>query len=537
MDQMVAMKITDFKEQRRFAVTGPVMASMALLVKVHKKNFPGRAYVSQIDDPSYKICKELTDILNPIDEKGESFIKDTYHFKEMLSKIEMQHGFKMGSLDIIGMFPNIPVKKALEIVREELENDETLSGRTKWKVDDIMKLLEISIETYFKTLDGKIYFQRDGLPIGKSISKPLAGIYMHWFEKTYVFGEDSKFKENIVFWKRQMDDIFFIWKGTKEDLELFVWQLNGVEYRVQFTLEVEREGFLPFLDVGITSVDGRLKTKVYRKPTHTQQYINWNSNHPKNMLLGVLKGLIHRAHVICDEKEDLLEELELLRNVFICNGYPEHLVSATLKESWRRETLKAILKGVQQDVEIVEEKEKDYVEVLRAPYVKGFSEGLQRKLRKLKVGFVAMKKETIYTNLCKLKQRVDFEECKDVVYSVPCVKCDLRYLGETGQHFCERRKQHERDIKNRKSSNGLYEHGRRNKGHKPDWSKTVFVEREKHWRARKIKEAVLINAINPTKDVRNGGVMNLEKGYEMDPIWSGFNEVFREMLNKKVRER
>ena len=40
-----------------------------------------------------------------------------------------------------------------------------------------------------------------------------------------------------------------------------------------------------------------------------------------------------------------------------------------------------------------------------------------------------------------------------------------------------------------------------------------------------------------TKDVRNGGVMNLEKGYEMDPIWSGFNEVFREMLNKKVRER
>ena len=67
----MAMKRTDSKEQRRFAVTGPVMASIALLVKVHKENFPGRAYVSQIDDPSNKICKELTDILNPIDEKGE----------------------------------------------------------------------------------------------------------------------------------------------------------------------------------------------------------------------------------------------------------------------------------------------------------------------------------------------------------------------------------------------------------------------------------------------------------------------------------
>ena len=64
------MGIKDFKEQRRFAVTGPVMASMALLVEVHKKNFPGRAYVSQIDDPSYQICKEPIDILNPIDERG-----------------------------------------------------------------------------------------------------------------------------------------------------------------------------------------------------------------------------------------------------------------------------------------------------------------------------------------------------------------------------------------------------------------------------------------------------------------------------------
>ena len=47
----------------------------------------------------------------------------------------------------------------------------------------------------------------------------MAGIYMHWFEKTYMFNEDSRFKENIVFWKRQMDDVFFVWRGNKEDLE------------------------------------------------------------------------------------------------------------------------------------------------------------------------------------------------------------------------------------------------------------------------------------------------------------------------------
>lgn len=245
------------------------MASMALLIKVHKKNFPGRAYVSQIDDPSYKICKVLTDIINPLDEKGESFIKDTYHFKEMLAGVEIEEGDIIGSLDIVGMFPNIPVKKTLEVVNEGLLNDETLGLRTDWKPEDISKLLEISVETFFKTLDGKIYFQRDGLPIGKSISKPMAGIYMHWFEKNYVFNEGSRFKDNIVFWKRQMDDIFFVWRGKKEDLELFVWILNGVDNKVQFTLEMEKDNYLPFLDVGIMKVEGKLVTKVYRKPTHT----------------------------------------------------------------------------------------------------------------------------------------------------------------------------------------------------------------------------------------------------------------------------
>ena len=38
----------------------------------------------------------------------------------------------MGSLDIVGMFPNIPLKKTLEVVREELEADESLKSRTKW---------------------------------------------------------------------------------------------------------------------------------------------------------------------------------------------------------------------------------------------------------------------------------------------------------------------------------------------------------------------------------------------------------------------
>ena len=77
--------------------------------------------------------------------------------------------------------------------------------------------------------------------------------------------------------------------------------------------------------------------------------------------------------MLCDRKEDLLEELALLKDVFLSNGYPEKLVLKTLEDSWAKETLKAVLKGAKQEVKV--EKPKDnYFEVLHAPcnYVKGF---------------------------------------------------------------------------------------------------------------------------------------------------------------------
>ena len=63
----------------------------------------------------------------------------------------------------------------------------------------------------------------------------------------------------------------------------------------------------------------------------------------------------------------------------------------------------------------------------------------------------------------------------------------------------------------------------------------MYVEREKHWMARKVKEAILINAVNPTKKIEADGALNLEKGYEVDSIWSGFNEDFRAMLEEKFK--
>ena len=40
----------------------------------------------------------------------------------------------------------------------------------------------------------------------------------------------------------------------------------------------------------------------------------------------------------------------------------------------------------------------------------------------------------------------------------------MRYIGEMGQHFCQRREQHKGDMQNKKASNGFYSHLKKNKG-------------------------------------------------------------------------
>ena len=114
---------------------------------------------------------------------------------------------------------------------------------------------------------------------------------------------------------------------------------------------------------------------------------------------------------------------------------------------------------------------------------------MQRKLRKFNIGYVPKRGETLYTHLCKLKQRVELEDRKNVVYAVECKTCGIPYVGETGQHYCDRRRQHQVDVRNKKTTNGISEHLKHNQDHEINWEKIIFLDKEDHWKGRKLKEA------------------------------------------------
>jgi hypothetical protein len=68
----------------------------------------------------------------------------------------------------------------------------------------------------------------------------------------------------LLCWFRYVGDTFVIWPQVTEKLERFLNRLKGFHRNIQFTMETERDGHLPFLDIKIyRRPDGSLDHKVY----------------------------------------------------------------------------------------------------------------------------------------------------------------------------------------------------------------------------------------------------------------------------------
>ena len=86
-----------------------------------------------------------------------------------------------------------------------------------------------------------------------------------------------------------MDDTFVVWNEGRDKLQDFLEHLNSIRPSIHFTMELEEDRKLPFLDVLVTRGADRLTTMVYRKVTHTDRYIHFTSNHHNRVKRGVIK--------------------------------------------------------------------------------------------------------------------------------------------------------------------------------------------------------------------------------------------------------
>ena len=99
----------------------------------------------------------------------------------------------------------------------------------------------------------------------------------------------------------------------------------------QFTIErstVSEQGeSIVLLDTSITVLkSGQVEVTVYRKATHSEKYLAFDSHHPGQSKAAVVKTLLDRAEAIPSnankrksEKENVLKDLKI-------NGYTSHFI-------------------------------------------------------------------------------------------------------------------------------------------------------------------------------------------------------------------
>jgi len=87
--------------------------------------------------------------------------------------------------------------------------------------------------------------------------------------------------------------------------------------------EEEEDKQIPFLDTLLVQREyGSVKLLVYRKKSHTDQYLNFSSHHPLNHKLAVIRTLLERCYSTVTGEDDRKKEEEHVAKALRKCGYP-----------------------------------------------------------------------------------------------------------------------------------------------------------------------------------------------------------------------
>ena len=121
-----------------------------------------------------------------------------------------------------------------------------------------------------------------------------------------------------------VDDVYSILKRTH--LENVFHHMNDLYENIIFTVEEKSNGELAFLDTFLKRNNGEISILVYRKLTHTDQYLHYSSHHQTSCKESVVSSLFNRAYSIITNKDDLHKEIARIKQVLKEYGYHESII-------------------------------------------------------------------------------------------------------------------------------------------------------------------------------------------------------------------
>ncbi|XP_044594004.1 uncharacterized protein LOC123271684 [Cotesia glomerata] len=441
------------------------------LRKTHKVDCKLRPVVSNIGSPGYEISKFVHKILSPYVLSFEFNMKDSFQFVERIKSVLVDDDYLLISLDVVSLFTNVKqdlitniIKERWNVIKDFINLDQEL----------LLDLVKFCFHSGYFLFQRNYYIQKEGCGIGSPASPVIAITAVDYVISKAL--ERLDFEIPVV--AAYVDDLFLIIPRDKVDTVVNVF--NSINKDIQFTIEVEQDGKIPYLDVLVERTrSGELRTSWYQKPYSSGRVLNFKSNHPLSQKLGVAQGLSHATMVAVSTDK--------VRHLLMNNNYPSSLLSKCEKITSNRISsnlrIDAGLRGWS---------------FCKFPYIKGLSPRIGCLFRQTNC------KLFLY-NLCKikdfyshLKDPVDKWDRSCLVYRIPCT-CGKSYKGQTKQKLRKRINQHINDCRpvniNKSNMTALADHHFES-GHDFQFDAAQTLDYEFHFLKRNISEMFFIKVFD-----------------------------------------
>ena len=184
----------------------PRPARFYMLPKIHKSlvDPPGRPIISSNGCPTERISAYVDIHLKPLVQSTETYIRDTKDFLIHLQSLpDLPPGTLLVTMDVVGLYTNIPHSEGLEAAQRMLDTRSTLNPPT----EDLINLMEHVLNLNCFVYNNTHYRQKHGTAMGTKMAPSYANIFMADLERRLLAQAPGLTPELL---KRFVDDMFMI---------------------------------------------------------------------------------------------------------------------------------------------------------------------------------------------------------------------------------------------------------------------------------------------------------------------------------------
>ena len=187
------------------------------------------------------MAKVIAKILKPLVGKLPHHIQSPRDFVSKVREVTLLTGDYLSSYDVTALFTSVPIDPALHIIKDLLEQDDTLSNRTVLSVQNTTELLGFSLHNTYFSFQNKFYEQVEGAAMGSPVSQMVANLYMDHFEGEALRSASHTPGFGIGLWMT-------LGSSSNRLISNFFWITNSIDPSMKFMVKGNQEnGPIPFL--------------------------------------------------------------------------------------------------------------------------------------------------------------------------------------------------------------------------------------------------------------------------------------------------